>query len=92
VDNLTKRIDSYLYFSTARQQENLLNVSDKTGCKTTTTLNENNMINVSSAMKRQISALIGSTSQKRGGQELISTLGSHNNYYNKEERPPVTSY
>ena len=62
-----------------------MTVSDKpTGCKTTPNLDH---INSSSAMKRQISALIGGTTQKRGG-DLISTLGSH---YQKDDKP-VTMY
>jgi hypothetical protein len=76
VDNLVKRIESHLYFSQMREP-----VSDAklNNYKTAGTLEP------SSAMKRQISALIATSSNKRGGADLISTLSSH---FNRENADP----
>ena len=89
VDNLVKRVESYLYFSTVRQQEPLYTISEKPNCKTTTTLE--NL--TSSAVKKQISGFVASsTAQKRGGADFISTLGSHYHQRGADEHKPNLTY
>ena len=81
LDNAIKRIESYFYFSQARNQEPLYSVSERLpGCKTTTTLLDPQYNQNLSAIKRQISALIANSNNKRpgaGAHELLSTLSSH---------------